>query len=196
MRPYRYYRQRRNTVTQTVPRSSSVPRVLRADQALEAYFHQVTLRVIREEVYADVNQCITGFRVTVISPTDPKSANCSCNHDDESSGGAAHDLLAEFWSPHETNSLRPAAIDRGALQSPLTLTRKPTCAGCPGYTRRHQTRSPAEDHRRSRRSSGNGSSDSGRHVVVEQDGRGQRKDRQSCSSQAGLKTGEQSDSAN
>src|ERR1700736_5336432 len=60
MKPYRYYRQRRNTVMVRAPKRF-LDQVLRPefselDQALQAYLHQVTLRVIREEVYADASE--------------------------------------------------------------------------------------------------------------------------------------------
>ena len=45
--------------TQAVPRSSDQvlwPEFSELDQALQAYLHQVTLRVIREEVYADASE--------------------------------------------------------------------------------------------------------------------------------------------
>jgi hypothetical protein len=45
MKPYRYYRQRRNT-----------PEFTELDQALQSYLHQVTLRVIRDEVFADASE--------------------------------------------------------------------------------------------------------------------------------------------
>jgi tRNA nucleotidyltransferase (CCA-adding enzyme) len=59
MRPYRYYRQRRNTVMVRAPKQflDQVlwPEFSELDQALQAYLHQVTLRVIREEVYTDAS---------------------------------------------------------------------------------------------------------------------------------------------
>src|SRR5258707_7501411 len=59
MRPYRYYRQRRNTVMVRAPNRCLDqvlwPEFSELDQALQAYLHQVTLRVIREEVYADAS---------------------------------------------------------------------------------------------------------------------------------------------
>ena len=55
MKPYRYYRQRRNTVMVRAPKrfldQVLWPELSELDQALRAYLHQVTLRVIREEVY-------------------------------------------------------------------------------------------------------------------------------------------------
>jgi hypothetical protein len=60
MRPYRYYRQRRNTVMVRAPKrfldQVLWPEFSELDQALQAYLHQVTLRVIREEVYADASE--------------------------------------------------------------------------------------------------------------------------------------------
>ena len=60
MKPYRYYRQRRNTVMVRAPKrfldQVLWPEFSELDQALQAYLHQVTLRVIREEVYADASE--------------------------------------------------------------------------------------------------------------------------------------------
>src|SRR5256885_3680390 len=60
MRPYRYYRQRRNTVMVRAPKrfldQVLWPEFSELDQALQAYLHQLTLRVIREEVYADASE--------------------------------------------------------------------------------------------------------------------------------------------
>jgi tRNA nucleotidyltransferase (CCA-adding enzyme) len=60
MRPYRYHRQRRNTVMVRGPKrfldQVLWPEFSELDQALQAYLHQVTLRVIREEVYADASE--------------------------------------------------------------------------------------------------------------------------------------------
>src|SRR5712691_2894521 len=60
MRPYRYYRQRRNTVMVRAPKrfldQVLWPEFSELDQALQAYLHQVTLRVIREEVYANASE--------------------------------------------------------------------------------------------------------------------------------------------
>jgi hypothetical protein len=51
MKPYRYYRQRRNTVMVRAPKRFLAqvlwPEFSELDQALQAYLHQVTLRVIR-----------------------------------------------------------------------------------------------------------------------------------------------------
>ncbi|UGY20866.1 MULTISPECIES: hypothetical protein [Bradyrhizobium] len=60
MKPYRYYRQRRNTVMVRA-RNRILDQVLwpefsELDQALQAYLHQVTLRVIRDEVFADASE--------------------------------------------------------------------------------------------------------------------------------------------
>jgi tRNA nucleotidyltransferase (CCA-adding enzyme) len=60
MKPYRYYRQLRNTVMVRAPKRFLAqvlwPEFSELDQALQAYLHQVTLRVIREEVYADASE--------------------------------------------------------------------------------------------------------------------------------------------
>src|SRR6184192_1912183 len=54
LKPYRYYRQRRNTVMIRAPKrfldQVLWPEFSELDQALQAYLHQVTMRVIREEV--------------------------------------------------------------------------------------------------------------------------------------------------
>lgn len=51
VKPYRYYRQRRNTVMVRAPKwfldQVLWPEFSELDQALQAYLHQVTLRVIR-----------------------------------------------------------------------------------------------------------------------------------------------------
>ena len=59
LEPYRYHRQRRNTVMIRAPRSF-VEQVLwsefsELDRALQAYLRQVTMRVIREEIHADAS---------------------------------------------------------------------------------------------------------------------------------------------
>ena len=58
--PYRLRRQRRNTVMVRAPRGF-VDQVLwpefgELDRALQAYLHEVTLRVIRDEVFADTSE--------------------------------------------------------------------------------------------------------------------------------------------
>src|ERR1035437_1105240 len=57
LKPYRYHRQRRNTVMIRAPKrfldQVLWPEFSELDQALQAYLHQVTMRVIREEVFAD-----------------------------------------------------------------------------------------------------------------------------------------------
>lgn len=59
LKPYRLYRQRRTTVMVRAPKrfldEVLWPEFSELDQALQAYLLQVTLRVIREEVYADVS---------------------------------------------------------------------------------------------------------------------------------------------
>jgi hypothetical protein len=59
VRPYRYHRQRRKTVMVRVPKGFVDlvlwPEFSDLDKALRAYFHQATLRVIREEVYSDTS---------------------------------------------------------------------------------------------------------------------------------------------
>ena len=60
LRPYRLHRQRRNTVMVRAPRGF-VDQVLwpefgELDRALQAYLHEVTLRVIRDEVFADASE--------------------------------------------------------------------------------------------------------------------------------------------
>ena len=58
--PYRLHRQRRNTVMVRAPRGF-IDQVLwpefgELDRALQAYLHEVTLRVIRDEVFADASE--------------------------------------------------------------------------------------------------------------------------------------------
>jgi hypothetical protein len=57
--PYRYPRQRHNTIMVRAPKSfiDQVlwPEFSELDQALQLYLHEVTLRVIREEVYSDTS---------------------------------------------------------------------------------------------------------------------------------------------
>jgi hypothetical protein len=59
LRPFRYRRQRRNTVMVRASRGFFdqvlVPEFSELDKALQLYLHEVTLRVIREEVYADTS---------------------------------------------------------------------------------------------------------------------------------------------
>jgi hypothetical protein len=60
LNPYRYHRQRRNTVMVRAPKGF-IHEVLwreftELNAALQAYLHEVTLRVIREEVYADASE--------------------------------------------------------------------------------------------------------------------------------------------
>ena len=54
------YRQRRNTVMIRAPKrfldQVLWPEFSELDQALQAYLHQVTMRVIREEVFADTSE--------------------------------------------------------------------------------------------------------------------------------------------
>jgi hypothetical protein len=60
LKPYRYHRQRRNTVMVRAPKrfvdQVLWPEFTELDAALRAYLHQVTLRVIREEVFADASE--------------------------------------------------------------------------------------------------------------------------------------------
>jgi len=60
LQPYRLHRQRRNTVMIQVPRSfvDDVlwPEFVELNEALTSYLHQVTLRVIRDEVFADASE--------------------------------------------------------------------------------------------------------------------------------------------
>lgn len=58
--PYRYHRQRRNTIMVRAPKGF-IDRVLwpefsELDRALQMYLHEVTLRVIREQVYSDTSE--------------------------------------------------------------------------------------------------------------------------------------------
>ena len=58
--PYRYHRQRRNTVMIRAPRrfvdQVLWPEFSELNRALQAYLHEVTLRVIREDVCADASE--------------------------------------------------------------------------------------------------------------------------------------------
>jgi hypothetical protein len=60
LEPYRYHRQRRTTLTVRAPRrffdQVLWPEFSELDRALQAYLHEVTLRVIREDVYADASE--------------------------------------------------------------------------------------------------------------------------------------------
>ena len=60
LKPYRLYRQRRNTVMIRVPQSfvDQVlwPEFVELNEALVAYLHEVTLRVIHDEVFADASE--------------------------------------------------------------------------------------------------------------------------------------------
>lgn len=60
LKPYRYRRQRYTTVMVSVPRSF-VDEVLwpefdQLHQALKSYLNEVTLKVIREEIFADASE--------------------------------------------------------------------------------------------------------------------------------------------
>src|SRR5712664_636930 len=60
LKPYRYHRQRRTTVMVRAPRRFIEQVLWREfrdlDADLQAYLHEVTLKVIREEVYADTSE--------------------------------------------------------------------------------------------------------------------------------------------
>ena len=60
LKPYRYGRQRRNTVMVRVPQGfvDQVlwPEFTELDKALQSYLHDVTLRVIREEIHSDTSE--------------------------------------------------------------------------------------------------------------------------------------------
>jgi hypothetical protein len=60
LQPYRLYRQRRNTIMVRVPRGfiNQVlwPEFTELDRTLRSYLHDVTLRIIREEVHADASE--------------------------------------------------------------------------------------------------------------------------------------------
>ena len=59
LKPYRYHRQRRTTVMVRAPRGFVDlvlwPEFSDLDTALKTYLHEVTLRIIREEVFADTS---------------------------------------------------------------------------------------------------------------------------------------------
>ena len=59
LQPYRLYRQRRNTVMVRAPRASSIKcrgwSSPSSTAPLQAYLHEVTLRIIRAEVHADAS---------------------------------------------------------------------------------------------------------------------------------------------
>ena len=60
LKPYRLYRQRRNTVMIYAPQGfiDQVlwPEFVELNEALVAYLHEVTLRVIHDEVFADASE--------------------------------------------------------------------------------------------------------------------------------------------
>ncbi len=60
LKPYRYRRQRHTTLMVRVPKGFVDlflwPEFCDLDKALKAYLHEVTLRIIREEVYADTSE--------------------------------------------------------------------------------------------------------------------------------------------
>ena len=60
LEPYRYFRQRYNTVMVRVPRKFSEtvlwPEFAQLEEALRAYLSEVTLRVIHEEIHADSSE--------------------------------------------------------------------------------------------------------------------------------------------
>ncbi|MCP3406219.1 hypothetical protein [Bradyrhizobium sp. CCGB01] len=59
LRPFRYRRQRRNTVMIRASRGFVVkvllPEFTELERALQVYLHEVTLRVIRDEIYEDTS---------------------------------------------------------------------------------------------------------------------------------------------
>ncbi|WP_024508418.1 hypothetical protein [Bradyrhizobium sp. ARR65] len=59
LRPFRYHRQRRNTVMVRASRGFVdkilLPEFTELERALQVYLHEVTLRVIREEIYEDTS---------------------------------------------------------------------------------------------------------------------------------------------
>jgi hypothetical protein len=59
LKPYRYHRQRRTTVMVRVPKGFVDlvlwPEFSDLDTTLKAYLHEVTLRIIREDVFADTS---------------------------------------------------------------------------------------------------------------------------------------------
>ena len=59
LKPYRYHRQRRTTVMVRAPRGFVdmvlLPEFSDLDMALKTYLHEVTLRIIREEIFADTS---------------------------------------------------------------------------------------------------------------------------------------------
>ena len=60
LQPYRLYRQRRNTIMVRAPRGFidqvMWPEFTELDRTLQAYLHEVTLRIIREEVHTDASE--------------------------------------------------------------------------------------------------------------------------------------------
>jgi hypothetical protein len=60
LQPYRLYRQRRNTIMVRAPRGfiNQVlwPEFTELDRTLRSYLHDVTLRIIREEIHADASE--------------------------------------------------------------------------------------------------------------------------------------------
>jgi hypothetical protein len=60
LKPFRFHRQRRTTVMIRVPRrfvdAVLWPEFTELDRALQTYLHEVTLRVIRDEVYSDASE--------------------------------------------------------------------------------------------------------------------------------------------
>jgi tRNA nucleotidyltransferase (CCA-adding enzyme) len=58
--PYRYHRQRRNTIMVRAPKGFIEqvlwPEFSELDRALQIYLQEVTMRVIREEVYSDTSE--------------------------------------------------------------------------------------------------------------------------------------------
>jgi hypothetical protein len=60
LKPYRLYRQRRNTIMIHAPQGfiDEVlwPEFVELNEALVSYLHQVTLRVIRDEVFSDASE--------------------------------------------------------------------------------------------------------------------------------------------
>ena len=94
--PYRYHRQRRNTIMVRAPKGfiDQVlwPEFSELDRALQIYLHEVTLRVIREEVYSDTSEAR------------------------EVPGGYAAELILKFQPARRIGDAKPIdAVSRGQI---------------------------------------------------------------------------------
>ncbi|NJL50276.1 MAG: hypothetical protein HC909_00690 [Blastochloris sp.] len=73
LKPYRYRRQRQSTVMVRVPQrfvdQVLWPEFVELDRALQSYLHEVTMRVIREEIHSDTSEAQEVSAPEALPPT-------------------------------------------------------------------------------------------------------------------------------